>query len=555
MTCKVTEERNGIYELEATIPVNGNHASDVTMDSIIGAVPHDGGTIQGFRVYQITKPINGRFTVYARHVSYQLLDIPCMPFSVPADPTTPSDPTDCATTLAGLKSNAVETTEAAKFTFWTDVTTLGRYNQTVPGAIRTRLLGTEGSVLDQFGGEYEWDNYTVKLHNKRGSVAEVNGIVLRYGKNITDLNQEENISNVITGVVPYWADSDGNLVTLTEKAVYSQYASAYPFHRTVPLDLSDKWEDAPTENALRTAAEVFVNSSELGLPKVSIKVSFVALWESEEYKDVLPLQRVKLCDEITVIFEKYGISRVAKIVKTVYNVLKDRYDSIEVGSVRSSFTSTVNDMEAQNAIQIAAQAVSTQTAINTATKWLTTAGGYVIAIKNTDGTWKELVFSNMTDPYDSHASLLRINQNGLGFSYYTDEDHPGGLNGEYRQAWTIDGNLIADWIHGGTLTLGGNNNVNGFMRILNNSGTQTGKWDNNGLRVNDSTGNCDIKNGTISLTSDTSRSLISMEVGNYYLSFNPTVAYFEKKNDYSIQANWADIVAVAKYFDEHGGWA
>ena len=105
--------------------------------------------------------------------------------------------------------------------------------------------------------------------------------------------------------------------------VYSQYASAYPFHRTVPLDLSDKWEEAPTEATLRTAAEAFVNSSELGLPKVSIKVSFVALWQSEEYKDVLPLQRVKLCDEITVVFEKYGISRVAKIVKTTYNVLKE----------------------------------------------------------------------------------------------------------------------------------------------------------------------------------------------------------------------------------------
>ena len=566
ITCTVTEERNGIYELEATIPEKGNHASDVAMDSIIGVIPSDGASLQGFRVYQITKPINGKFTVYARHISYQLLDIPCMPFSVPASPDTPSDPTDCATTLATLKTNAFET---CPFSFWTDVTSLGRYNQTVPASIRTRLLGTEGSVLDQFGGEYEWDNWTVKLHNKRGSIAEVNGIQLRYGKNITDLNQEENISNVITGVVPYWADSDGNLVVLPNKeVVYSQYASAYPFHRTVPLDLSDKWEEAPSESTLRTAAEAFVNSSELGLPKVSIKVSFVALWQSEEYKDVLPLQRVKLCDEITVVFEKYGISRVAKIVKTTYNVLKERYDSIEVGSIRSSFSSTISDQEAANAIAIAAQAVSTQTAINNATKWLTTSGGYVIAIKygdeepNKKGTWKELVFSNDTNPYDPHASILRINEHGLGFSYYTDDEHIGGINGEYRQAWTIDGNLIADWIHGGTLTLGGLNNSNGWMQILNASGQQIGKWDKDGaditgkLTAKDSHGTAKIENGVIVLNADTGRSMLSMTRGDYYLALSATDAYFEDNDShFSVQSTWDNIIAVAKYFDDHGGWA
>ena len=332
LSCKVTEERNGIYELEASIPVEGNHASDVEMDSIIAVIPSDGGTMQGFRVYQITKPMNGRFTVYARHVSYQLLDIPTMPFSIT------SSSSACSNTLAGLKSHAVDT---CPFTFWTNVTTAGSYNQELPAAIRTRLLGTEGSVLDQFGGEYEWDNYTVKLHNKRGSVAEANGITLRYGKNITDLEQEENISNVVTGVVPYWADNEGNMVTLTEKVVYSSYADRYPFKRIEVLDLSTKWEEAPSESTLRTAAQAYVNNSELGVPKVSIKVSFVALWQSEEYKDVLPLQRVKLCDEITVIFEKYGISRVAKVVKTVYNVLADRYDSMELGQPQVTFGETL----------------------------------------------------------------------------------------------------------------------------------------------------------------------------------------------------------------------
>lgn len=539
MTCTVTEERNGIYELDASIPVDGSHASDLVMDSIIGVIPHDGGTIQAFRVYKIEKPINGRFTVYARHISYQLLDIPTMPFSVLPDPTA------CATTLATLKTNAVET---CPFDFETDVTTYGTYNQTVPAAIRSRLLGSEGSVLDQFGGEYEWDNWTVKLHHQRGRLAITTGITLRYGKNITDLNQEEEISNVVTGVVPYWKDNEGNLVVLPEKAVYSQYASAYPFHRTVPLDLSDKWEEAPTENTLRTAAQAFVNNSELGLPKVSIKVSFVALWQSEEYKDVLPLQRVQLCDEINVVFEKYGISRTAKIVKTVYNVLKERYVSIEVGSIRSSFTSVINDQEKENALAIAAQAVSTQTAINNATKWLTSAGGWVIAIKNADGTWKELVFSDNEDPYDIHANLLRINNNGIGFTRYKDAQHPGGLNGEYDQAWTIDGNLIADFIHGGTLTIGGNNNTNGWIKLINASGTEIGRWDNSGLiskgtssgRLNDKV---TISNGVISMTTTDGNNHDNIKIvsGNDELSIGLDTFYL-KINGAFTQHDWSDLM-------------
>lgn len=453
LSCKVTEERNGIYELEAVIPVDGNHAADVAMDSILGVIPHDGGTIQGFRVYEITKPLNGKFEVYARHISYQLLNIPTMPFSIEADITA------CARTLAAIKTNAVS---ECPFTFWTNVTTVASYNQTVPTAIRTRLLGTEGSVLDQFGGEYEWDNWTVKLHKQRGTLAINNGITLRYGKNITDIEQEENITNVITGVVPYWADMDGNIVMLPNKeVVYSSYADRYPFKRIEVLNLSDKWDSAPTVADLRSAAQAFVNNSNIALPKVSIEVSFVPLWQSEEYKDLLPLQRVKLCDEITVIFEKFGIERTAKVVKTVYDVIKERYEKIEVGTIKSGFASAIND---QNAGMMQEIKVTSSSAINNATKWLTQIGGYVMAIKNNDGAWAALAFSSSPNPYDSNAKVLLINENGMGFSSH-------GLNGNFGQSWTLDG----------VLNIGGNDNANGVLRILNANGAQIGKWDKDGI--------------------------------------------------------------------------
>lgn len=477
ISCVVTEERNGQYELEMEYPIDGQHFGEIGIRSIIGAVPCDGGSIQAFRVYKMTKPISGRVKINAQHISYDLSKNTSMPFSIT------SSSSACSQALAGLKSHAVET---CPFTFWTDVTTAGSYSQSAPASIKSRLGGVEGSVLDQFGGEYEWDNFTVKLHRQRGSLAELNGLTLRYGKNITDITQEENIASTATGAVPYWQDYEGDLVTLPEQAVYSQYASRYSQHLTVPLDLSEKFDDKPTVEALRAAANVVVNASEFGLPKVSIEVSFVALWQTEEYKDIAPLQRVKLCDEVTVSFEKLGVDVTAKVVKTVYDVLAERYQSIQIGSVRSNLAMTLTDQNAQTLRQIEAQAVSVETAINNATKWLTTAGGYVIAIRNADGSWKELIFSNMTDPYDASAKLLRVNNNGIGFSTH-------GMEGPFTNAWTIDGHLVADFLFGGTLTLGGKgtsydgtpntDNNRGWLKLLNSSNQQIGKWDMNGIEV------------------------------------------------------------------------
>ena len=431
ISCTVTEERNGQYILEGTIAEDELHASSLEMGSIIVAKPNQTSALQAFRVHKLVKPINGIYELAAQHISYQLSFIPTMPFSITAASTA------CNSTLQALKSNAAE---SCPFTFWTNVTTVSSYKQTAPASIRSRLGGVEGSVLDQFGGEYEWDNYTVKLHSARG--VQTPSVTLRYGKNITDLNQEEEINNVITGVCPYWMDSEGgNVVTLPEKTVDSSTASSFPFKRTIPLDLSSDWEEAPTQSQLRARAQAYVNSSGIGIPKVNIKVSFVNLSDTEEYKDVAALQTVSLCDYVAVQFEKLGISTQAKVVKTVYNVLLDRYDSIEVGSLRSSLAETISDQSAE----IAAVADTTremfkgydatiQEDIDNATAWLTSSNGYVMARKDAYGNWKELFFMDTADASTAH-NVLRINENGIGFSR-------AGVSGPYTQAWTLDGKLV-----------------------------------------------------------------------------------------------------------------
>ena len=420
ISCIVSEERNGLYTLELTIAQSSDHAEQIEMLSIIVVKPNQSSSKQAFRVYKITKPINGKFKVYAEHISYQLSYIPAMPFKITASQTA------CAETLAGLKSNAVEN---CPFNFSTDVTTVSSYNQTLPASIRSRLGGVEGSVLDQFGGEYEWDNYNVYLHKNRGLTTPK--VTLRYGKNITDLTQEEYISNTVTGVVPFWTDTDGiNVVTLPEKSVDSQYAANYPFKRTVPLDCSQAFENAPSQSDLRTYAQAYVNKSGIGIPTVSIEVSFINLADTMEYEDILTLQSVNLCDQIKVVFENLGISTTAKVVSYTYDVLAERYKSIEIGTIKPSLAQTITDTN--GAITTALEKANYN--VRNATAWLTGSNGYVMAVKNSDGTWKELLFLDTNDAATAQ-NVLRVNENGIGFS-------STGVDGPYTQAWTLDGKLV-----------------------------------------------------------------------------------------------------------------
>lgn len=421
VSCIVTEERNGQYILEMSIAESALHADEIAMNSIICVIPSDGATLQAFRVYKITKPINGIFGVYAEHISYQLSLIPTMPFTITASNHA------CQDTLNALKSNAVVN---CPFTFSTDVTTIAGYSQELPASIRSRLGGVTGSVLDQFGGEYQFDNYTVYLKDHRGTTTPQ--YTLLYGKNITDLSQEENIANTITGIVPYWTDGT-NTVTLPEKVIETSNATSFPFKRIVPYDFSSSFENQPSEAQLRAKAQAYVNQSGVGTPVVSIKVSFVQLSDTEEYKDIMPLQHVKLCDVINVRFAKYDINVTAKIVKTVYDVLAERYNEIEVGSIRSSLATTITDAQNQTMQKFADFTNEIGQVVDGATAWLTSSNGYVMAVKNAAGEWSELIFADHDDPAD-WVHVLRINENGIGFS------SDGGTT--YTQAWTLDGKLV-----------------------------------------------------------------------------------------------------------------
>ena len=201
--CEVTEERNGIFELVLDYPINGLHFSEIKQRSIITAKPNPTADAQPFRVYRVTKPLAGTVTVFAQHISYDLSGIAVTPFSAGS----------AAAALQALKNNSVGENS---FEFWTDKSTVAEMAVKTPASVRAMLGGVEGSVLDTYGGEYEWDGYMVKLYNKRG---QNRGVSIRYGKNLIDLTQEENCAGVYTAVMPFWANNEGNTTTLDQKTV------------------------------------------------------------------------------------------------------------------------------------------------------------------------------------------------------------------------------------------------------------------------------------------------------------------------------------------------
>lgn len=350
ISCTVTEERNGMYELEFEYPITGQYYSSIEHGCIVYATHDDLDDPQPFVIYGHTKPINGIVTFYASHISYELNKVVVEPFSA----------SSCAAALVGIEGH--EVTDSG-FTYWTDKTTQGEFSLATPTEVRPILGGIEGSILDIYGGEYEWDKFTVKLHARRGTDT---GVEIRYGKNLVDLTEESDSSSLFDGVVPFWygetEEGEPVLVSLPEKAVV--YAGANGVEELlatenleiiqtengvdildggrrislISLDLSDQFEEPPTAEELRSAAQSYLNNAEGWLSITNIEVDFVQLWQTEEYAEYAPLQRVRLCDTVSIYFPELGVVRVRqKVVKTTYNVLLDRYDSIELGTLQQTY--------------------------------------------------------------------------------------------------------------------------------------------------------------------------------------------------------------------------
>lgn len=421
-SCIVTEERNGSYELEMTYPITGHLYDEIKQRSIIFAKPSPAQSEQPFRVYRITKPLNKVVTIYAAHISYDLSGIPVKNFT-------------SQSVQAALTALTTSSVISNPFTFWSDKTNSGVMEIETPTPCRTIL----SNILDVYGGEYEFDKYTVKLHSLRGFD---NGVSIKYGKNLTDLEQDENCSNVYTGVLPYWT---GNDTTVSGSVVNAP--GTYDFTRILPVDFTSDFEEQPSTAQLDNAATNYISDNNIGIPEVNLTVSFVHLNQTEEYKNLGIFERVELGDTIKVEFAAMGVSSTARCVKTVYNTLLERYDNVELGEVKkgladtiSSQTSSIIDISKNSGVSSAVKA-----AIMAASEAITGQKGGSVILHDTRGGNKpnELLFLD-NDDISQAQKVWRFNLSGFGYS-------SNGYEGPFTTAITRDGSIVADFITTGSM--------------------------------------------------------------------------------------------------------
>ena len=484
--CQCTEERNGVFELEFQYPVLGRYAADLVIDRYVKAKPNASAANQFFHIRKASKPINGMFTVSCEHISYALSGYPV--------------PTVSASGNAQVAINAILT--AAKnqlgkdtgFSVATTDITLSSSIALTNVSARAALGGVPGSVLDVYGGEYEFDNHTIKLHKARG---KDRGVRIAYGRNMTELKCDIDMDSAYTGIYGYVKNDNVDLHSY--KAVTnSSGINAKTLIRDFSSDFSGG-DSEITQSGLDSAVSAYAAANDINSPTVSMTVSFVDLSQSPEYASFSALESVSLCDTVQIYHKDLNINIKAKVIKTVYDVLRERYTSIDLGSPRANFADvikqTVNetkDLRGQLVLAKSDLTAAYEKAIADATAAITgNSGGYVRL--NPSENPQELLIMN-TPSAETATKIWRWNLSGLGYS-------STGYSGSYKTAITQDGHIVADFIDTGTLTA--NIIKAGIMQSANGEfsfNLETGHIEASDINITG--GDINLDGGTLSVLND-----------------------------------------------------
>ncbi len=328
--CEITEERNGAFELYIEIPTASEQYPLIENDCFIKAKPSESSSDQLFRVYSVEKSMTGRAIVQAEHISYLLAAYPVQ--------SVQQLDLSCQQAMNAVLAAANEALSAPHgFTAWTDNTAVNNYSVSAVSA-RAAFGGVRGSILDVYGGEYEFDNKVVRLHQARGTDR---GVKIEYAKNLQALKASISTEGTYTGLYPFAVLEEGLKITLPEKVLQVPHPADMP-ERMFMKDFSQELERQDiTISSLRNVAQAWLNANNIGLPDISLEVDFINLWQSPEYAEFADLERVALCDTITVRHTDLGVNVSAKVIKTVYDTLEEKYKTITVGGAKSKMGSTL----------------------------------------------------------------------------------------------------------------------------------------------------------------------------------------------------------------------
>ena len=430
ISCNVHEVLNGEYELEMQYPITGTQYGNLQNRRIIFSKHDPYSEPQPFRIYRITRPMNGIVSIYARHISYDLSGIPVGVF----------DANNAQAAMQGLKNNSLV---ANPFLFETTMPTVANFSCQYPQPCRNLLGGQEGSILDVYGGEYEWDEWTVHLQSRRGSD---NGVRITYGKNLIDIEQDENIANLKTGIIPYWINSETGEVIYSSPQII-QAPGEFNFSSVVPVDFGEQFESQPTPQELAEAGQEYITDNKVGVPTVSIDLSFAQLEQYSLYESTEALERVRIGDTVHVFFAQLGINVSSRVVETNYDPILNRYNSVSVGSVRADIAGTIADQQQQidDLTQNPTLSSAFKKAVTSLTQTILGAKGGSVRFLDTDGDGEPDTLYIADDPDPSKAQKVwRFNYEGWGAS-------ENGYNGPFEIGATLNDGIVANFITVGVL--------------------------------------------------------------------------------------------------------
>lgn len=433
LSCTVNEELNGKYECEFSYSISGVNFEKITADRIIKVQANEVSQPQLFRIYKSSKAINGIVKFYCQHISYDLNMLVVEPFG------------DLLNVSANYALNQILTHTVYGHQFTVNATVGGTKNivSQTPKSVRKWLGDDEGCIHQLYGGEFEFDNFNIKLSSNRG---QNKGVTIQYGKNLKSINAELDIQSVYSSVYPYAITDKGQYKSLTEKTIELNNANQYGEKRTLILDLSEEFEkgETITQSKLRTKANEYVNKNKVYQIQNNIKVDFIQLWQSKDYATTAALEKVKLGDFVTVLYKELGVNALAEVISYSYDSLAEKYNSIELGDAKQKLTTTLNKVTTVES-GLVAEKSEREKAIDKATELITGGlGGYVVISPNDETGYPEEILIMDTDSKLTANNVIRLNKNGIGFS-------TTGYSGRYTTAWTIDGSFVADFITSGTL--------------------------------------------------------------------------------------------------------
>ncbi|MFS9318123.1 phage tail spike protein [Streptococcus parasanguinis] len=345
----VTRERNGNYTLYSEIPANDPMVATLEKEMKLKADAGLRTKNQTFEISRIVKDSSNIVKIYGQHISHKLEYMGLVNGRVFSG---------SAFTALAIWHNA--TIGDLRFDVWSDIQTTGKgvFDISKMENARQALGGVEGSILDIYGGEYEFDNMTVRLHKQLGRTAPT---VLEYGRNILSAELDETIESAYTSVLPFatytpdkpegdTSDSqpDPVTVTLPENYVDSKYKALYAHRRIKVVDFSSEFKsdskskDIPTPDKLRKIANDYMERNEIGKPKINIKIEYADLARTLDYADRGWIEEVELCDIVPVYYPQIGLTdETLKITTITYDFVNERNENVEFGDIGTNVRATM----------------------------------------------------------------------------------------------------------------------------------------------------------------------------------------------------------------------